>query len=356
MSSRLSDWRRIRAAGVLLVAAVFLLGLAAAPASADSGKRVVKVMTYNMDAGTDFVYFLAPGYDQETAYYATVAELEASDFAGRAGLLADKIGAEQPDLVSLQEVTVWDYVTDTGAQVGLIANQLDLLTAALSARHLPYTVVVTQPLTDLYLPVGGGVNFHFLDRNVILARADLAGAGMALSNVQTGIYAATIDPLPGFHQVNGWMSVDVTFRERTVRFFGTHLESPLSADDPTQMYQGLELIQIMNQSPYPVALAGDFNSDLSGLGIGPDLTPTASWIVAAGYADSWTVRHTGDDGLTWPLFGEDIFVGRPGPTERIDLIFAKGLRALNAKTVGADAPFPSDHAGVVATLLIDKQK
>lgn len=212
-----------------------------------------------------------------------------------------------------------------------------------------------QPLTDIALPFADGLRFHFLDRNVILARTDLGVDELKLSNVRQAQYVATSEPLPPFVEVNGWMSVDAKVRGKSVRFFATHLESPLGADDPTQMLQGQELIALMNQSTLPVILAGDFNSDASGLGIGPDRTPTASWIVGAGYADAWTALHQPFQGLTWPLFREDPAVeGWPGPVERIDLIFAKGMEVLTAKVVGVSEPYPSDHAGVVAMLLIEK--
>lgn len=339
----------------LLVAAAFFLGLAARPALADSDKRVVKVMTYNMDAGTDFVYFFAFPTNFPAAFSATLTELAQSGFDVRAGRLADTIAAEQPYLVSLQEVTVWDYVADNGSRVELLADQLELLTAALADRGLHYKVVAVQPLTNLFLPVGGGVNFHFLDRNVILARTDLSQAELALSNARQAQYAATTEPLPGFLEVNGWMSVDAKIRGKNVRFFATHLATALSADDPTQGEQGAELVEIMGASPFPVVLAGDFNSDMSGLGFGPDLTPTGSDIVAAGYADAWAAVHQPWEGLTWSLYWEDLYVGLPpGPSERIDLIFSRGFEVLGVTVVGSTAPFPSDHAGVVATLLIEK--
>jgi endonuclease/exonuclease/phosphatase family metal-dependent hydrolase len=314
-------------------------------------------MTYNMDAGTDFVYFLSNPQDPATALGETLAELQGTDFAGRAGRLADKIGAEKPDLGSLQEVTVWDFVsTQSGARVGLVADQLALLTSALKARHQPYEVVAVQWLTNLQMPLGNGQSFHFLDRNVILARTDAPREELELSNVQSGNYQADVVVLDLFRQVNGWMSVDAKIHGRTLRLFATHLETAMSVDDETQMLQGRELIGIMNQSPYPVVLAGDLNSDMSGLGYVPqDQTPTASWIVAAGYTDCWTVSHAPYVGLTWPLYWEDTFVGHPpGPLERIDLIFARGLEAGKAKVVGNQAPFPSDHAGVVVTLDIRK--
>ena len=357
------SWLRHRSggrtlAGLLLVAA-FVFGLAASPASADSDKRIVKVMTYNMDAGTDFVYFIANPTDPALAYSLTLSELMNSGFADRAGLLADTIAAEEPYLVSLQEVTVWDYITNDGSRISLLADQLELLTAALEERGLHYTVVTVQPLTNVMLPLADNYNFHFLDRNVILARTDLSQAELALSNVRQAEFAATFEPLQGFLQVNGWMSVDAKIRGKSVRVFGTHLASPLYPGDPVQGMQGAELIEILNASPLPVVVAGDFNSDMSGLELGPDLTTTGADIVAAGYADAWTAMHQPWEGLTWPLFWEDIFAGvypNGQPVERIDLIFQKGMEVLGAEVVGTSAPYPSDHAGVVATLLIEKKK
>ena len=359
------SWLRHRSNGRtlagLLVAAAFVVGLAASPASADSDKRIVKVMTYNMDAGTDFVYFIANPSDPAAAYSLTLSELMQSGFADRAGRLADTIAAEKPYLVSLQEVTVWDYVDGSGSRISLLADQLELLTAALEERGLHYKVVTVQPLTNLFLPLtpDDSYNFHFLDRNVILARTDLSQAELALSNVRQAEFLTTAEPLPGFLQVNGWMSVDAKIRGKSVRVFGTHLASPLYPGDPVQGLQGAELIEILDASPFPVVLAGDFNSDMSGLGIGPDQTATGEAIVAAGYADAWMVMHQPWEGLTWPLFWEDIFAGvypNGQPVERIDLIFEKGMEVLGAEVVGTSAPYPSDHAGVVATLLIEKKK
>ena len=75
MFSWLTHWTGGRTLGVLLAAATIVLALAAAPAFAGSGKRVVKVMTYNMDAGTDFLFFFAHPDDFDAAYSATVGEL-----------------------------------------------------------------------------------------------------------------------------------------------------------------------------------------------------------------------------------------------------------------------------------------
>jgi hypothetical protein len=77
-------------------------------------------------------------------------------------------------------------------------------------------------------------------------------------------------------------------------------------------------------------------------------------IVDAGYSDTWRMFHNPATGLTWPLFLEDIYAGPSYATERIDLIFSRDVGILNVHIIGTDYPFPSDHAGVVATLDIDK--
>ena len=359
MFSWLARVRGGRRLGILLVVAAFLLGIAAAPATAQSDKRVVKVMTYNMDAGTDFLFFLT-GTDLGVAFQETYAELAATDFAGRAAALAQALEDEKPYLVSLQEATLWEFVDNTGARTSLIADQLELLVAAVKERHLPYTVVAVQPLTNLFLPVPDlGVNFHFLDRNIVLARTDLSQADLAVSNVKMATFGTFTEPIPGFIQINGWISVDAKIRGKSARFFATHLMSATSLNDPFQPAQGTELIEIMQRSPFPVVLAGDLNSDASGCGapFNPlDQTPTAQNIVAAGFDDAWTATPRQPcDGLTWPLFLEDINAGQPvQPFERIDLIFEKGFEVLAARVVGTETPYPSDHAGVVATLLIEK--
>jgi hypothetical protein len=56
------------------------------------------------------------------------------------------------------------------------------------------------------------------------------------------------------------------------------------------------------------------------------------------------------------MYYEDAPIG-PGLAfgpERIDLVFASGTRPVAIERVGTTPPYPSDHAGVVATLLIEK--
>jgi endonuclease/exonuclease/phosphatase family metal-dependent hydrolase len=345
-----------RALAFMLFIATLTLSLTMSPALADSDKRVVKVMTQNMDAGTDLLFFFAFPSDPILAAQLTYSELLDTDFSGHAGLVADQIVIQQPYLISLQEVTLWQTISATG-ETGVVANQLDLLMDALAARHQHYEVIASQELSDIAAPLGDGSFVRWLDRNVILARTDLKQSELALSNVKSGIYLAKIAPLPGFpEELNGWISLDAKIRGKSLRFFSTHLESPISQTDDTQVRQGQELIEILGQSALPVLLAGDFNSDARGLTPGLDRTPTAAMIVEAGYADAWQTLHPGELGLTWPLYLEDIFAGSSSPFERIDLIFVRNLEILDVEVVGNSKPFPSDHAGVVSTLRIENSR
>ncbi len=351
--------RRSRILVLMLLIATLTLNVTMAPAFADSDKRVVKVMTQNMDSGTDLLWFFAT--DPLTAAQLTYAELQTSNFSGRAELLADQIVKQQPYLISLQEVTLWQTISATG-ETGVLADQLDLIMEALAALQqeykVKYKVVANQDLSDFTAPLGDGSFLRYLDRNVILARSDLKESELKLSNVRSGIFDAKIAPVQGFPpELNGWLSVDAKIRGKSLSFFGTHLESRVYEADTTQIEQGEELIEIMGQSNLPVILAGDFNSDVSGLPpVNPlDKTQTAAMIVEAGYTDTWQALHPGGElGLTWPLYLEDINAGPSSPFERIDLIFERDLEILDVEVVTATAQqFFSDHNGVVATLRIE---
>src|SRR5690242_13226182 len=92
-----------------LILAVGVWGFAAEPAA-------FKIMTQNMDAGTDLTFAVGellrvfpPGVGVELTYQ----EILAAELPRRAALLAARVAAKQPDLLALQEVTLWR----TGASV-----------------------------------------------------------------------------------------------------------------------------------------------------------------------------------------------------------------------------------------------
>jgi len=337
------------------IAAALLAAWAAPGARADADKRLLNVMTRNMDAGSDLEWFLVLS-DPTTAAIVTFNEVQASNIPLRAGRLADEILAQQPDLIALEEATLWEAGPPAGPP-GIVLDQIQLLLQALTARGLHYSLVAVQTLTTAAVQTGPASLVRFTDRNAILARTDLQQSEMSLSNVQQAIYQARFEFPVGntvVPELNGWISVDAKVRGKVVRFVVTHLLSTAASIPPTvviQTAQADELIATLAASGLPVVLAGDFNSNAEP---GPDATQAAAHILAAGFTDAWRVFNPPGTGFTWPLFLEDFLAGtQVVPFERIDLIFERGLNVTSVGQTGLTPPWGSDHVGVVATVQIE---
>src|ERR1017187_10287300 len=362
--------RMSKAAAVRLgFTALLLSGWCLIGFGADSAPTTVTVMTRNVDAGTDLGYVLAA--TDETSFAqgmaATLGELQASKFQQRAALLAAEIHATMPDLIALQEVTLWR----TGPimqppATNILYDQLDQILAELGKLNLHYGVNAVQSELDAEVPVPtstAGIDLRMTDRDVILARLDLPQSQFDLFNAQTHRFKSAFtfgNPILGQLAVpSGWMAVDVVANGSKFRFVNTHLQSPIagiSQADQVQRAQAEELLANLYLTGMPIVLAGDFNANAEP---GPEDTGTARRIVNAGFLDAWTSAHPGDPGYTWPLFGEDQNGGPATPNERIDLIFAGGTLQLSfgdtpavvtAERTGTSAPFASDHAGLVVKL------
>jgi endonuclease/exonuclease/phosphatase family metal-dependent hydrolase len=338
---------------ILLTLTMSSLALAA------NDNTAVKVMTRNMDSGTDLLFIFAatdfPSF--VSAMAATYAEVNASNIPLRAGRLADEIAATQPDLIGLQEVTLWRKgPLDNSAATDVLYDQLQLLMAALAQRNLHYSLVAVQSLADQQAPdFADGINLRLTDRNAVLVRSDLPPGHLAVLSVQAQRYAAELSatsPILGvLSNPGGFIATDVKIRGTRFRFLTTHLQSV--TPDPTsitvQVQQAGELIGAVSSVTDAVILAGDFNANADS---GPDHTATTENILAAGFLDAWRTAHPSEIGSTWPLFLEDQFAGTPvAPFERIDLIFGRATQILDAQQTGLTPVYGSDHVGVVATLL-----
>ncbi len=353
--------RRIVITTILLWSASFY---SAARAWENHNKRDVTVMTQNMDAGTDLSYlFTVPDLLQAASL--TYGEVIKSNIPMRSAQLAKIIARKHPDLISLQEVTLWQTVSSDQKRT-VLYDQLELLLKALNKQ---YKVVVSQDLTQNQLPVNpaliGRPNdsaraLSLTDRNVVLVRTDIKPSELRLSHIQKHEYS-TFLTLPLGKSKRGWLSVDARVHGKSVRFVNTHLETVLpfnlNGTKAIQVAQANELIKSMMSTNLPVILAGDFNADAEFANVGPDQTETPYKLMDAGYVDSWHELHPDKQGFTWPLYFKDPLRPNPsGPFERIDLIYTRDLEIMDVHRVTAfnGNNFPSDHAGVVATLLIDK--
>jgi endonuclease/exonuclease/phosphatase family metal-dependent hydrolase len=335
------------------IAITALLEIFCLSGTAKAAGNTVKVMTQNMDAGTDLKLALAylNSSTPTVGIDLTYQEILQSNFAGRAAILAQEIATAEPGMVSLQEVTLWSTGPDPVHQSPLF-DQLQLLLGALAAQGQNYSVVEVNPLTQIALPMSNGVWLGFLDRDAVLVRNN---AGLEISNVRKGTYANHLtipSPLGNIEVPRGWIAADVTSSGITCTFVDTHLESTYPGQPQVNLLQAAQAQELAGlfSSMAHVVIAGDFNSNATPTP--PEQTPSVKIMLASGFTDSWPTVRYGNPGFTWPLYVEDPFAPHPqGPFERIDFIFENGFGIQSVDRIGFKAPHASDHAGVVAVLI-----
>ena len=336
-------------------------------ALAESDKLAVRVMTRNVDAGTDLQYVAgAQTIDDFVAgVLSTIAEVDASNIAARAKRLAAEITQTKPDLIALQEVTYWDIEDNSGHR---IYDQLQLLRNALHKAGQHYAVAAIQTLTDLPVEIPGLFNVRFTDFNAILVRTDLPPGHLMVLGSETHLYENFLTYYPAGNELaapNGWMAIDVKIRGSRFKFANTHLLSALPGDyfDATaavQLAQADELLDGLSGSRLPIILAGDCNSAAEPYKYYPSDATSSYGYIAARFLDAWDAIHPSDHGYTWPLFWEDWMSGDSvAPFERIDHIFSKGPMPLSIKHTGTSpnskGMYASDHVGVVADFELETQ-
>lgn len=348
-----------------LVHAALILCIAISPIAA-SGRnsqtvgsdRPITVMTRNMFIGADLSPILgASSFDEFLGAVANAyVDVQQSNIPERAAAVADEIQAKQPHLIGLQEVSIWRTGPIGGPATTVTYDALQSLLEELAVRGLQYTPIAILDEFQAEAPSALGINIGFTDRDVVLARSDLATSGLKLSNVQAQHFAtnfAFTSPILGQLTVpRGWISVDGKVRGKQFRFVNAHLES---FHPGVQAAQASELILGPANTELPVMIAGDLNTE-SASG-DPALNAGYQIIVGAGFVDAWSMSHPADPGFTWPLFLEDPFTS-VAPFQRIDLVLSRGqLEVLSIELFGhtpADRTpsglWPSDHAGVVSSI------
>ncbi len=313
--------------------------------------RPVKVMTRNLYIGADFSPVLSATSFEELAIKVAqiYGEVQETDFPARAKVLAKEIQEADPYLIGLQEVALLRTGTPaTAVEYDFLVSLQD----ELSSLGLHYSVVIAQTELDVEAPSALGFNIRFTLRDVILAKANLPPDELTLSNANSAHYDTTLS-LPTVAGPltfpRGWLSVDATVNRRTFRFINTHLEAFYA---PVRFAQSTELLDGPADTPLPVILVGDLNS-------GPGDTGLSAFanLTGAGLVDTWLEANPNDPGYT---FGNDADLLNPIPTldRRFDhVLTSPGVEVFRSKIVGVDQDnrtpsglWPSDHAGVVATL------
>lgn len=292
------------------------------------------------------------------------AQVQASDIPTRAAEIVDEIASKRPDVVGLQEAV--GYATGTLSFAGAFtpsAGGPDLLLAVMTeigTRGLPYSMAVTQPTTAIALPIGppGASGFPALavqDRVVMLVHDDLG-----TYTTDQGIYDARI-PLGPVDFVRGWVKVSVDVDGTPHHFVATHLET--QAARPIQEMQSAQLRdQILAGLEGVTVLMGDLNSDAAADPSAPSYTDTYGNLMAAGFRDAWPVMDRASGAGATCCWGPD-----RAPDQRIDFVLVRSPKLseneghhrgwFSADLVGASVDdqiaeglWPSDHAGLIATI------
>ena len=336
--------------------------LVAVPASADNRDRELKVMTYNMYLGSELSEIFAAETPTDVLLEVGEAyrDMLSGDVPARIAAIADQIEDGAPVLVGLQEVALWRTgpAFDPTLSTSIRYDFLQMLLGELDARNLHYSPIVIQTNIDAELP---GIitpelllDIRYTDRMVILARYDLPESEFKLEETDAGHFADNVQ-VTIFGETKtvwrGWTSADVKFRGKPYRFVNAHLES---FDNEVQQDQAEELAQLTESFDSALILVGDFNSDAQAGGVSYGI------LIDSGLCDVWSATNSTNPGFTWALSGE-IPSNVMTPTQRLDLILARGpVHFSGSDVVGeelsdmtADGYRPSDHAGVVASVVLE---
>jgi endonuclease/exonuclease/phosphatase family metal-dependent hydrolase len=322
----------------------------------------VTVATWNVYVGADIDAVMAAPSPEMVPWLVSQAwaELQATNFPERARAIALEIREADPDLVGLQEVSTFRRQSPGDFLYGnpipaedVVLDFLPELLVALNDLGLDYTPIAITVDFDIEVPMltpeGGLDDVRLTDHEVILARSDVD-----FGNVQTGIFAASLDFEMGGEGgvpvsiTRGWASADISVRGSTFRFISTHLEP---AHPLVQFYQAQELVGILATTAMPIILVGDFNSPADGSG-----GPAYGILTDAGMDDAWDELSLGT-GLTCCNVS-DLSNVTSTFYSRIDLVLARGFSgAEKVERLGTDQEdrtvsglWASDHAGLKARL------
>jgi endonuclease/exonuclease/phosphatase family metal-dependent hydrolase len=383
--------------------------LVASACTSSTSPNQLTVVNQNLYLGGD-IFAIGQAASAQEAAVATFqiwSSVQATNFPARAKVIAAGIAAQNPDVIGLQEVSIWR----TGAplvcapdgsglpvinspQAGTIVYDfLVTLQAELTALGLRYDVAREIQASDAEFcainPAVGpasAIDVRFTDRDVILVRS-----GLSTRNAAGGIYATFIPfPIPGtgitVPQRRAWNVVEVQKDGQWYRIFETHLEvQEIPQAQPFgfifQLAQAGELVagQVNPRAaaaPLPTILLGDLNTQAEQPGGSPlritynflaqglpfpDYSDVVSWWppvvgTVSPLADAWSSANPGQPGLTWG-FSDDLLTG--SMSQRIDFVLTSGSGPSSMTTFGATATtsttpplHASDHLGVAATIQV----
>jgi endonuclease/exonuclease/phosphatase family metal-dependent hydrolase len=332
---------------VPLAAAGLLLALPSG-ALAAKGTTKVTVMSRNLFLGADLppLAVARQGAEFEQKAGAMLTEVTAGDPNNRMKLVAREIAKAKPDLVGLQEVSLWRTgpKNDPAPATTVRFDFLGAIRKELARRGLSYRVVAKRYGLNVQGPTDQNVDVRLTLGDVVLARK-----GVKVRGARTGLFKNQLhfhtDALGDVNTSRSWNALDATVRGARFHFVNTHLEA---YSPPIRLQQAQELVSGPLKSKRPTILVGDLNS-------GPDLElpadrPPYEAIAAAGFKP----RRSSQSSCCFTQLNGDA-----GWDHNVDWIMSKpGLKLLRSSTTGrertATGYHPSDHGGVVSVLRVPR--
>jgi endonuclease/exonuclease/phosphatase family metal-dependent hydrolase len=346
-----------RAIAVLLTA---LCAAAALPAAASAKAQDLKVMTRNVYLGADLIP-LAAAPDQaafEQAAAQRFQTVQANVFPTRAKALAAEIRKAKPDIIGVQEATIWrrgaDGVKD-GSQTPatqVIYDSSQELQKALKAAGSPYKEVVGRDWFDFEAPTALGYDVRVTQRDVILVRK---GSKLKVRKTFRGQFTNHFDPptpVGVARQLRGWVGVDGTLAKKKLRFVSTHLEAYSPEIANQQMQQLLKASGPLGSKQRQSILVGDYNSAPGANANDRGTTRKDNAYdsaIKAGFRNNLPRRKT-------CCFAEDLHSTADQLETWIDHVLVRSspkIKVLKSSITGTKQVgglYPSDHAGITATL------
>jgi len=337
------------------------------PVAAQSGAATPTVLTQNAYLGVDLSRLLEANSltDVRRIAGAFLEKVDPELYDARADALAAQVEAAGADVVALQEAAVLrtqrpgDFSSASAERAAdVLVDFLARIESALADRGLDYETAATTVTTDLELPAeteDGAVDVRITDRDVLLVRGDHETGETVTDTFEAGLSL----PLPGAGSQpvlrRGYCSVEVVVDGVAFTAVSTHLES---VSGRLRRQQARELLDRL-PTDRPVVLCGDVNS-------GPGGDTEAYDQLTSVFEDPYVVLDPEGEGHTC-CQDADLRNDRSRLDRRIDAVLYRGdVRPTEVGRVGhrpddraaverdgeTARVWPSDHAGVVATVEI----
>jgi endonuclease/exonuclease/phosphatase family metal-dependent hydrolase len=242
----------------------------------------VTVMSRNLYLGADVgvALELIPNFPAAAQFMWD--QVKKTDFPKRAKKLAGEAALDKPDLIGIQEATIWYCRKNAWSEKVEVFNFLDQFIESTKATGtsyslakfggvlafnpgysiaaIPYLTKVNDPETFPAIFGSESASCGFTIGDAILVRDDLASKIKQVGNTE---YDATYAIVPTLMTIyRGYTWVDYQVKDSLVRVVSTHLESIWDENKiPNSALQAAQLVDDLKSSKMPLIVMGDFNAD-----------------------------------------------------------------------------------------------